>query len=517
MKINWIYAICILIASAQSLLASDEVIITGNVESIPDSTEVILFRQEGRSGMGIAVDTVINGKFSLSVPIDSGLALTKLYLSKNDKMSRGRTLYLRPDSKIEISANDPFVQTWNVKSEIPEQNEHDRFITQSKDILDLLQRDNEFTSYITGRSENKAKSSSELKANESIRDSLSVVTMLRDIDLLQQMPITTVWLDKLEDISRNIRFYEVYSDTLRSRLQNIYQNINDTDKNSRQGVIANAILYPPAKLKVGDIVPDDEFIDIDGNRHSLSELRGKWILLDFWSSGCYSSVMAFPELKKFQDENADQVVVVSLSLDNEKMWRYASENFVRIDVNNWNECKEDMGLYQRFDAYGTPTFVLISPEGEIKEKWMLYAQGSLGYQFQLLSREKGRPEYSEIDGVIYINNPEHDFNDTLGRLDVESMNISENETKINFLANNTPGLPINISPESYLITDDGTTLKLTGSVGITPGQEFTTDENGSGHFSLFYEALPVQTESITFVEAPGGWLTIKNMRVKKIR
>ena len=52
MKINWIFAICILISSAQSIAASDNVIITGDVESIPDSTEVILFRHEGRVGMG---------------------------------------------------------------------------------------------------------------------------------------------------------------------------------------------------------------------------------------------------------------------------------------------------------------------------------------------------------------------------------------------------------------------------------------------------------------------------------
>lgn len=516
MKIKSFFALSVLMAFAQSLTASDKVIITGNVEALPDSTEVILFRNEGRAGMGIATDTVINGKFRFSVPVDSGLTMTKLYLSKNDQMSRGRTLYLRPDAKIEISATDPFVQTWNVKSNVPEQNEYDRFISESKNILDLLQQDNDFTSSILAASENNEKFSSKLYANESIRDSLSVVSMLRDIDLLQQMPVSTVWLDKLEDIARNIRVYDAYSDTLKIRLQSLYQNLNDIDKNSRQGVIANAILYPQTMLKVGDSIPDEEFVDINGNRHSISELRGKWMLLDFWSSGCYASVMAFHELKKFQDENADQVVVVSLSLDNEKMWRYASENFVKIDVNNWNECKEDMGLYQRFGADGTPTFVLISPEGKIKTKWMLYAQGSLGHQFKLHSRDKESPEYSEIDGVTYVNNPEYDYNDTLGRLDVEGIEVSENGTKINFFANYTPGVQITISPESFLITDDGTRLKLTGTDGIIPGQEFTTDENGTGHFSLIYEQLPMQTQSITFVEAPGGWFSIKNIRVKNL-
>ncbi|MDE5996653.1 MAG: hypothetical protein K2G77_00410, partial [Muribaculaceae bacterium] len=49
------FVTCLLIASAQRLTASDNVIIKGNVESIPDSTDVILFRQEGRAGMGIAI------------------------------------------------------------------------------------------------------------------------------------------------------------------------------------------------------------------------------------------------------------------------------------------------------------------------------------------------------------------------------------------------------------------------------------------------------------------------------
>lgn len=515
MIIKSIFAISVLISSAHSLTASDNVTITGNVGAIPDSTVVILFQNEGRVGQSIAMDTVIDGKFHLSVPVDSGLTKTSLMLNKDNQNSRERILYLRPDTKIEINASDLFVQTWKVKSDVPEQNEYDRFVTQSKDILDLLQQDNDFTCSILAASDNNATSSFELKADESLRDSLSVVTMLRDMDLLQQMPVTTVWLDKMEDIARRIKFYESYSDTLRGRLQSLYQNLNDKDKNSRQGVIANAILNPPTELKVGDSISDGEFIDINGNRHSLSELRGKWVLIDFWSTGCYAAVMAFPELKKFEEENEDQVVVVSLSLDHEKMWRFASESFVKIDVFNWNECKEDMGLYQRFGADGTPTFVLISPEGEIKAKWMLYGQGSFGRQFRLHSRDKGHPEYIDFEGVLSVKNPEYDYNDTIGMLDVESLEISENGIKIDFYANNTPGAEITISPESFLITDDGTKLKLIRSDGITPGQVLNVDENGTGHFSLTYEPLPMDTQFITFVEAPDSYLRIKSIRIKQ--
>ncbi len=505
-----ILAICI--AGCMSLFAQTEnVVIMGNVSAIPDSTEIILSRYEGRVGISIAIDTVINGKFRFSFPVDSGLTKTKLHLSKDDQVSLHRTLYLRPDAKIEINASDPFVQTWNVRSNVPEQNEYDRFISESKVILDLLQQDNDFSRYVHTASNIKTKPSTESKSNESLRDSLTVVTMLRDLDLLQQMPVTEVWLDKMEDLARSIQFYEGYSDILKEKLQNLYQNLNESDKNTRQAVIANVILNPPAEFKVGDEISDEEFIDINGNKHKLSELRGKWVLLDFWMSGCYAALMAFPELKKFEEDNAGQIVVVSLSMDNEKMWKWTSESFVKIDVNNWNEGKEDMGLYQKFGADGTPTFVLLSPEGVLKGKWMLYNQGSFGRQFKLLSREKGRPEYSEIDDTRYIKNPDYDYNETLGRLDVESLQISENGIKIEFFAN---GTGITISPDSFLLTNDGTRLKLIGSDGTMPGQEFKVDENGTGIFSLTYESLPKDTQSFTFVEEPGGWLSIKNIRVK---
>ncbi len=496
MKINRFLVTAILMAFINSLFASDNVIINGNVGAIPDSTVVYLFQYTGRSGRGIAMDTVINGKFHLSCPVDSGLTKTHLSLFKDDQSSRGRVLYLRPDSKVDIIASDPFVETWNVESNVPEQKEYDRFITGSKDILDLLQQSNGFTRSLLEAANNEVKPSLELNTNESLRDSLQVAIMLRDLDLLQQMPVTPVWLDKMEDIARSIRYYEDYTDILKEKLQNLYLNLSESDKNSRQAMIANALLNPPARFKRGDTVSDVEFVDIEGKQHTLSELRGKWVLLDFWSPGCYSSVVAFPELKKFADKYSDQVEVVSLSIEDENTWRMASERFVKIEGNNWNELKEDMGLFQRFGAGGTPTFVLISPEGEIKAKWMLYNQGSFGRQFKLHSREKGGPEY--------------EYNETLGRLDIDSVEITEDGTKVDFFANCAG---ITISPETYLLLDDGTKLRLKDSVGVTPGHEVNVDEKGTGNFSLIFEPMPKDTKSFTYMEEPGGWLAIKNVRV----
>ena len=68
--------------------------------------------------------------------------------------------------------------------------------------------------------------------------------------------------------------------------------------------------------------------------------------------------------------------LVSLSIDTENMWRKASEKFHLIG-NNWNEGKENYGIYRRLGTGLLPTFVLISPDGIIKDIWVGYATGEL--------------------------------------------------------------------------------------------------------------------------------------------
>ena len=50
MKINRIFAISLLIAFAHSMAVSDNVIITGDVRTLPDSTVAMLFQDKGKVG-----------------------------------------------------------------------------------------------------------------------------------------------------------------------------------------------------------------------------------------------------------------------------------------------------------------------------------------------------------------------------------------------------------------------------------------------------------------------------------
>ncbi|MDE6811335.1 MAG: TlpA family protein disulfide reductase, partial [Muribaculaceae bacterium] len=66
-----------------------------------------------------------------------------------------------------------------------------------------------------------------------------------------------------------------------------------------------------AEVASGTITaPDFTLPDMAGKKVSLSDFRGKWVVLDFWGSWCGWCVKGFPALKKAYKEYGDRIVVI---------------------------------------------------------------------------------------------------------------------------------------------------------------------------------------------------------------
>ena len=61
---------------------------------------------------------------------------------------------------------------------------------------------------------------------------------------------------------------------------------------------------------IGKPAPDWEFADLAGQRHSLKELHGKVVVLDFWYRGCGWCMRAMPQVKQLSADYAGKPVAI---------------------------------------------------------------------------------------------------------------------------------------------------------------------------------------------------------------
>jgi len=63
-------------------------------------------------------------------------------------------------------------------------------------------------------------------------------------------------------------------------------------------------------LPVGEPAPDWQLSDAEGKVHSLSEYRGKVVVMDFWATWCGPCKEVMPRMQKLYEKYKDQGVVV---------------------------------------------------------------------------------------------------------------------------------------------------------------------------------------------------------------
>ena len=126
-----------------------------------------------------------------------------------------------------------------------------------------------------------------------------------------------------------------------------------------------------SNMKVGSMAPDITGQTVDGKEVSLSDLKGKYVLIDFWASWCAPCRRELPFLKeamKFSD-NHDNFKILSFSLDNKmKDWTNCIEKN-ELKHKNWVHISELKGWGSKavklFNVKGAPYTVLINPKGQI--------------------------------------------------------------------------------------------------------------------------------------------------------
>ncbi len=112
---------------------------------------------------------------------------------------------------------------------------------------------------------------------------------------------------------------------------------------------------------------DFKFTDLEGEKHSLSDYKGKWVLVNFWATWCPPCRKEIPDLSDFHLETDDAVVIgvnYEPGIKDEKLKKFVDLYLISYPVTRVNEA-----IIQALgEPRGLPTSILISPEGKIARR-----------------------------------------------------------------------------------------------------------------------------------------------------
>lgn len=101
---------------------------------------------------------------------------------------------------------------------------------------------------------------------------------------------------------------------------------------------------------------------------SLAALKGKAVLLDFWTYGCINCIHIIPDLKRLEAKYADNLVVIgvhSAKFDNEKETENIRRIILRYEIEHPVVNDADFKIWESYTVSAWPTQILIDPAGYI--------------------------------------------------------------------------------------------------------------------------------------------------------
>lgn len=100
----------------------------------------------------------------------------------------------------------------------------------------------------------------------------------------------------------------------------------------------------------------------------LSDLKGKLVLLDFWTYCCINCMHVIPDLKRLEAQYPNELVVIgvhSAKFTNEQEAENIRQAILRYEIKHPVVNDANFAIWKRYFVNAWPTLILINPEGYI--------------------------------------------------------------------------------------------------------------------------------------------------------
>ncbi len=111
-----------------------------------------------------------------------------------------------------------------------------------------------------------------------------------------------------------------------------------------------------------------DWLNTGGKALSMDELKGKVVLLDFWTYGCINCIHVIPDLKKLEHKYGDALAVIgvhSAKFEQEGKTDNIRKLVLRYELEHPVVNDKDFEIWNSYGVNAWPTLALVDPQGEI--------------------------------------------------------------------------------------------------------------------------------------------------------